>query len=90
MAGATSGDERTTWLAATRWLDQVEKDARKAQEQAELAAGFAVLGELERALPHAEQACRLESQYRPDDTWHPLMAAIAKELDLSRHNGRKH
>lgn len=89
MAGATSGDERTTWLAATRWLDQVESDARKAEELAELAADLAILGQSERALALAEQACSLESKYTTDNTWRPLVAAILKQLGAVTHNGRE-
>lgn len=80
MARATAGDERTTWLAATRWLDQVEEDARKAEEHAELAADLAILGQVERAMAQVEAACRLESQYTADRTWRPLRAAIAREI----------
>jgi hypothetical protein len=90
MAGATSGDERTNWLAATRWLDQVEKDARDAEKQAQLAVDLARLGQTDRALAHAERACQLEAQYTTDETWRPLFGAITKQVASVRHNGRRH
>jgi hypothetical protein len=89
MAGATSGDERTAWLAAARWLDQVEKDAREAEEEAVLAADLAILGQSERAVAHAKEACRLESQYTADNTWRPLLTAITTRLESASHNGHE-
>ena len=89
MAGATAGDERTNWVAATRWLDQVETDARDAEKQAQLAVDLAMGGQLERALAHVERACQLESQYTADETWRPLLSAITKQLDSVTGNGRR-
>lgn len=91
MARSTAGRERTEWMAATRWLEQVERDAREAEEEACLAADLAILGQLESAFSHVERACKLECQYGGSHVWQPLQKAIASERHSgngSRHRGR--
>src|SRR5579859_1206579 len=56
MARSTAGQERADWKAATCWLEQVERDAREAEKEAELAADLAKIGQLQPALEHAQRA----------------------------------
>jgi len=90
MAGATAGPERADWRGAMAWLMRVEEDAREAEKQAKLAADLAVLGDLDQARAYAEQACSLESQYTVNQTWRPLLAAIASRLNCGNHNSVSH
>jgi hypothetical protein len=84
MAGSTSGKERADWLEATRWLEQVERDAREAEKEAESARDLAILGQLEQARAHVERACQLESKYTTGPTWQELRSAIGKGLPSAK------
>lgn len=87
MARSTAGKERADWTAATRWLEQVERDAREAQEHAELAADLAIFGQLDQACELALRACQLESQYRTPTAWQPLLDALVGRLEPSTFSG---
>jgi hypothetical protein len=80
LARSTAGSERAEWSAATRWLEEIERDARKAENEASLAVDLAVFGEWERALAHAQTACDLEAKYRSELVWQPLRNMIAERL----------
>jgi CheY-like chemotaxis protein len=78
LAQATAGREAADWLAAARWLEQVEADARRAAEAAEIAADLALFGQLEQALASAGAACAIEAQYsHHEPVWQPLCDVIA-------------
>jgi CheY-like chemotaxis protein len=78
LAQATAGREAADWMAAARWLEQVEADARHAAELAETAADLALFGQLEQALGSAGAACAIEAQYRQHEpVWQPLCDVIA-------------
>jgi hypothetical protein len=91
LARSTAGSERAEWTAATRWLEEVERDARKAEEEACLAVDLAVFEEWERALAHAQQACDLEAKYNGGLVWQPLRNVIAEHQRSARngHAGAK-
>src|SRR5437764_959674 len=63
LARATSGAEQADWLAASRWLAQVEKEAKEAEEQARTALVRAEAGRWEEAVVYARRACALASTY---------------------------
>jgi hypothetical protein len=77
MARATSGAERSEWLAAATWLGRVEQDAREADEAAGQALRLALAGDLATAMTYAERACALEAPYHAELVWRPLRDAVA-------------
>lgn len=89
MARSTAGREAADWKAAVRWLEQVERDAAAAQEEAELAADLAILGQLAQALEHAQRACALEEGYGSEPVWQTLRNAIADSLRKTQSDGVK-
>jgi hypothetical protein len=80
LARSTAGLERAEWSAATRWLEEVERDARKAEDEACLAVDLAAFAEWERALTHAQTACDLEAKYSAELVWQPLRRVIAERV----------
>jgi hypothetical protein len=80
MARATAGAESADWRAAARWLDEVEADARKAEEAASRAARLAADGRLVEAAEQAKLACALEGRYREERVWRQLYDALAEHL----------
>lgn len=79
MARSTAGAERAEWVAATRFLEEVERDAREAEEEACLAADLAILGQFDSAVQHMQRACSLESKYGTGRIWHPLCATLSEQ-----------
>jgi CheY-like chemotaxis protein len=78
LARATAGREAADWLAAARWLEQVEADARQAAEAAGLATDLALFGQLEPALAAAWTACAVEAEYpQHEPVWQPLCDLLA-------------
>ena len=80
MARSTAGNERAAWKAANRWLEEVERDAEDAEEEACLAVDLAILGQGERALEHVERACSLGLKYVKGSVWQPLQSTIREQL----------
>ncbi len=77
LVEATSGEESDAWAAATRWLEQVEGDARNARSAASSAVERFAKQQWAAALARANAACELESQYHAQLVWGPLRDLIA-------------
>ena len=60
MAEECHGAEAGDWVAAARWLAQVEEHAKRAEARAAAAVGAAEAGRVREALQFAEQAWALE------------------------------
>jgi hypothetical protein len=60
MAAQSRGGLAADWIAAARWLAQVEEHARQAEARAAAAVGAASAGKWREALQFAEQAWALE------------------------------
>lgn len=86
MARSTAGAERAEWKAAMRWLEQVELDAREAEEEACLAADLAIFGQFQRAVEHIGRACALEARYKNESVWQPLRNVIEEHLKGTKIN----
>jgi hypothetical protein len=86
MARSTAGAERADWTAATRWLEEVERDAKEAEEEACLAADLAILGQLESAAGHMQRACSLESKYGGERVWQPLCNTLAEQAGCGKRS----
>ncbi len=80
IAEATSGAESAAWDEATRYLAQVEADAKAAERAAAEAISFARDDRWEKALAAIEVSLALESKYRPSITWRPLHDEIASRV----------
>ncbi len=80
LARSTAGVERSDWVAATHWLGRVERDARDAEREAELAARLAIGGQCDIAVTHVRRACCLESLYKTGLVWSPLREAISEQI----------
>lgn len=76
LARATAGQEREDWQAAAEWLNQVERDARDAEEEARAAVNLARSGHFAEALRHARLACALEKLHHSDLVWRQLQQLI--------------
>lgn len=83
VARSTAGRESADWKAAMHWLEQVERDAREAETQAEIAANLASHGRIEQAFEHVQRACALETNYNGTRVWEPLQKVIAAALHQS-------
>jgi hypothetical protein len=81
LAEATSGEESNAWGEATRWLEQVERDANAAQSAANTAIELLETDDLPVALSKVKEACQLESKYRQPVVWTPLCKLISKAKD---------
>ncbi len=84
LAEATSGEESEAWAAATRWLEQVERDARDARSAASSAVELFAKQQWAAALARANAACALEAQYHEQLVWGPLrdlIAIVAEQAD---------
>lgn len=77
LAEATSGEESSAWGDATRWLDQVQRDAKAAQTAAETAIECLQKDDVSSALSKIKEACQLESRYRQPGVWAPLCELIS-------------
>ena len=64
------------WEFASHWLEEIESDAKRAEEEAQEAVGAAEDGDWEHALGHACQACSIESGYDDPRPWRHLKRAI--------------
>ena len=78
---ATSGKESEAWAAATRWLEQIERDAREAQSAASSAVELLGKHQCAAALARITEACRLESRYHEELVWGPLRDLIAAAVE---------
>ena len=76
MANATSGDESHAWEQATRYLVEVEVDARNAERAAAQAISLIENGRWREALYEMDIAVKLESKYRESNVWRPLRDEI--------------
>lgn len=76
MANATSGDESSAWEQATRYLAEVEVDARNAERAAAHAISMVDNGRWRDALSEMDIAVKLESKYRESIVWRPLRNEI--------------
>jgi hypothetical protein len=76
MARATSGQEKTDWLAAVHWLAEIERHADEAAREAALALKQIKAGDLQEALHHAQRACDIEERYHPIPVWTTFKDAI--------------
>jgi hypothetical protein len=83
LSEATSGLESECWENASRWLAQVEKDARAAESAAKQAVQHVETQEMEAAVQFIQMAISLEAKYRSAKTWAPLAAVIS---DLHRES----
>ena len=84
LADATSGAEGENWRRASRWLAQVEQDAREAELLAHQALEAFQVDRLQLALDLANRACQIENRYRPPIVWASFRDAIALKLKFSR------
>ena len=66
------------WEFAAGWLEEIESDARWAEDEAQEAVRAAEDGDWEQALRHAHQACSIESGYNDPRPWQRLERAIKK------------
>jgi len=66
------------WKFAAYWLEEIESDARWAEEEAREAVDAAEDGEWGSALGHARHACLIESGYEVPRAWQPLKRAIER------------
>ncbi len=83
MANATSGDGSHASEQATRYLVEIEVDARNAEKAAANAIFHVSNGRWREALVAIDSAVMLESKYRRSTTWRPLRDEItANYLDL--------
>jgi hypothetical protein len=64
------------WTFAAYWLEEIELDARWAEEEAQEAVRAAEEGDWKHALGHARQACVLESGYDDPRSWRHLKQVI--------------
>jgi hypothetical protein len=87
LARATAGSEQTSWKAAVGWLQEIEQQARLAEEAAQQAVAQANAGDLRTALAWAQRACAIEAKYHEPLIWRPLRDAIATALPPSRDPG---
>lgn len=78
MARATSGQEKTDWLAAVNWLAEVERHADEASREASLAFRQFQLGDLYEALYHAQRACAIEEKYHAFPVWTEFMQTLER------------
>jgi hypothetical protein len=62
LAMESSGIGSSDWMAAARWLAQVELNAEQAEVQGALALAAANAGDVAGALEHAAKACELERE----------------------------
>lgn len=77
LAEATSGEESSAWGDATRWLDQVQRDAKAAQTAAATAIECLQKDDVSAALSKIKEARQLESRYRQPVVWAPLCVLIS-------------
>ncbi len=77
LAEATAGEESEAWLAATRWLEQVEQNAREARSAASSAVELFTKRRRAMALARVTKACQLEARYHQQLVWEPLRELIA-------------
>ena len=66
------------WEFAASWLEEIEADARWAEEEAQEAVRAAEEGDWGHALGHARQACSIESSYDDPRPWARLKRAIER------------
>lgn len=66
------------WEFAACWLEEIESDARWAEQEAQEAVHAAEDGNWEHALGHARQACSIESGYFAPRPWVRLKQAIER------------
>jgi hypothetical protein len=66
------------WEFAAYWLEEIESDARWAEEEAQEAVRAAEDGDWGHALGHARQACSIESGYEDPRPWARLKRAIER------------
>ena len=78
MANATSGDESHAWEQATRYLLDVEFDAKNAERAAAQAMSLANEGQWRDALLAIEISVKLESKHRQSTVWRSLRNEIAE------------
>jgi len=64
------------WEFAAHWLEEIESDARWAEEEAQEAVRAANDGDWGHALGHARQACSIESGHKAPRPWARLKRAI--------------
>jgi hypothetical protein len=68
----------TQWESAASWLEEIESDARWADEEALEAVQAAEDADWGQALGHAEQACLIESGYYAPRGWTRLKREIER------------
>jgi len=66
------------WEFAAYWLEEIESDARWAEEEAKEAVRAAEDGDWGHALGHARQACLIESGYDAPRPWRRLKREIER------------
>lgn len=66
------------WEFAALWLEEIESDARWAEEEAQEAVRAAEDGDWGHALGHVRQACLIESGYDAPRPWTRLKRAIER------------
>lgn len=76
MARATCGNEAESWRNASRWLREVERDARRAENAASRAAKLCWEGNFQDAATYGKKAQHLEAKYRADGVWQSFSQLI--------------
>ena len=64
------------WEFVSAWLEEIESDARWADQEAKDAVRSAEDGDWEQAVAHAGQACQIESGYANSRPWRRLKQVI--------------
>ena len=77
LANAMAGEESQTWHDASRWLTQVEADARIAETAARSAIAHALNNDWCDAERDAMKAIKIESSYPRPSVWQELFDAIS-------------
>lgn len=80
MARATSGEEAEAWREASKWLRQLERDARRAENAATRATKLCEEGKFRAAARSAKRAYELESNYRTSEVWSDFFHLIEKSV----------